>query len=133
MSGGEEIENVVEVQELPQELKDIKNVLYQARGQQTLTKGIRQCLKVIENKRALFCFLAEDCDHAQYTGLVKALCAEQGVKVVMVPEKAQLGEWANQCKMVDGKATKVRNCSCAVVGTNLRHSDEVKRLIAKTN
>ena len=51
----------------------------------------------------------------------------------MVPEKQQLGEWANQCKVRDGNVTKVRACSCAVVGNTLRHSDEVKRLIAKTN
>ena len=130
MSGGEEN---IEVQELPQELKDIKNILYQARAQNILTKGIRQCLKVIENGKAMYCFIAEDCDNAQYTDLLKAICAEKGVKVINVPQREQLGEWTHQGRIRDGDLKKVVKCSSAVVGVTLRTSDEVKRLNAKTN
>ncbi|EDR27559.1 40S ribosomal protein S12, putative [Entamoeba dispar SAW760] len=136
MSGGdvETFENAQPiVEELPQELKDIKAILYQARAQNALTKGIRQCLKVIEAKKALYCFIAEDCDNDKYTGLLKAICKEQGVKIVMVPQKIQLGEWTNQCKIRDGAAVRIAKCSCATVGCNIKFTDEVKRLNAKTN
>jgi small subunit ribosomal protein S12e len=48
--------------------------------------------------------------------LVEALCAEQGVNLVKVPERKQLGEWAGLCKIdQEGNATKVVACSCVVV------------------
>ncbi|EDR28649.1 40S ribosomal protein S12, putative [Entamoeba dispar SAW760] len=129
----EETQVQQEIQELPQELKDIKAVLYQARAQNILTKGIRQCLKVIEAKKALFCFIAEDCDNDKYTGLLTAICKEQGIKIVKVPEKIQLGEWTNQCKIRDGVAVNIAKCSCAVIGNNIKFTDELKRLKAKVD
>ena len=131
MSDNEAAAPEVQVEELPQELKDIKAVLYQARGQQALTKGIRQSLKVIENKKAFICFLADDCDNDDYKNLVKALCQEQGVQIIAVEKKEQLGEFAAQCKYdAEGKAKKVNACSCAVIG-KIRMSDELKRITKK--
>ncbi|KAL7722981.1 40S ribosomal protein S12 [Entamoeba marina] len=118
--------------ELSQDLKDVRDILYQARSQCILTKGIRQCLKVIEANKALFCFIASDNDNDKYTNLLNAICQEKGVKIVKIAEKMQLGEWTAQCKFnQEGEATKIAKCSCAVVGTSLRTSDAFSRLKSK--
>merc|ERR1711924_291455 len=62
------------------------------------------------------CCLAKDCDNAEYSNLVRALCDEGGVSLVMVDEGKQLGEWAGLCKInEEGEAT-----SGALLG-GLRH------------
>ncbi|KAL7714077.1 40S ribosomal protein S12 [Entamoeba marina] len=117
------------VQELSQELKDIRDVMYQARSQCILTKGIRQCLKVIESNKALFCFIASDCDNDKYTNLLTAICKEKGVKIIKIAEKIQLGEWTAQCKFnQEGEAIKISKCSCAVIGTTLKTTDAFNRI-----
>ncbi|ELP92591.1 40S ribosomal protein S12, putative [Entamoeba invadens IP1] len=125
-------EQVEVVEELPQELKDIKAVLSQAHTQCCLFKGIRQCLKQLENDHILYLFLADDCDEEDYKKLLTALCKEKNVKIVKVPEKAKLAEWSFQAKVnAEGKIVKSTKCSCAVVGKRIRMSDDLKRLQAK--
>ena len=60
--------------------------------------------------------MASDCDNPEYTALVRALCEEGGVHLLMVDTGKQLGEYAGLCKLnEEGEATKVVRCSCAVV------------------
>ena len=60
--------------------------------------------------------LAKDCDNAEYSRLVRALCDEGGVNLVMVDEGKQLGEWAGLCKIdQDGEPKGVVRCSAACV------------------
>ncbi|KAL7715682.1 40S ribosomal protein S12 [Entamoeba marina] len=100
MSGGD-VENVV-IEELSNELKDVKS--------------------------CYIMFLADDCDHKQYNELVKAMCNENNVKIVVVPTKAMLGEWTAQCKFnSEGESKNVANCSCAVV-TSIKFTSELERL-----
>jgi small subunit ribosomal protein S12e len=49
---------------------------------------------VIEKHAAQLCVLAEDCNQPDYVKLVKALCADHGVGLLMVPSVKTLGEWA---------------------------------------
>lgn len=75
-----------------------------------------RCAKALDQKTAKLCCLASDCDNPEYTKLVKALCEEGGVHLLMVDTGKQLGEYAGLCKINEaGEATKVVRCSCAVV------------------
>uniref|UniRef100_A0A7N0V7E3 40S ribosomal protein S12 n=1 Tax=Kalanchoe fedtschenkoi TaxID=63787 RepID=A0A7N0V7E3_KALFE len=81
-----------------------------------LARGLHEGAKVIEKHAAQLCVLAEDCDQPDYVKLVKALCADHGVKLITVPSAKTLGEWAGLCKIdSEGKARKVVGCSCLVV------------------
>ena len=54
------------------------------------------------------CVLAEDCNQPDYKKLIEALCAEQNVSLLSVPEAKQLGQWAGLCKIdAEGEARKV--------------------------
>merc|ERR1711924_38986 len=47
--------------------------------------------KALDSRTAKLCCLAKDCANAEYSNLVRALCDEGGVSLVMVDEGAQLG------------------------------------------
>ncbi|EOY29582.1 Ribosomal protein eL8/eL30/eS12/Gadd45 - like 8 [Theobroma cacao] len=81
-----------------------------------LARGLHEAAKAIEKNTAHLCVIAEDCDQPDYVKLVKALCADHNVKVLVAPSAKTLGEWAGLCKIdSEGKARKVVGCSCVVV------------------
>ena len=81
-----------------------------------LHRGLREACKAIESRKALICILAQDCDQADYTKLIQALCNEINVHLIRVPEAMTLGEWAGLCKLdAEGTARKVVKCSCCVI------------------
>lgn len=52
--------------------------------------------------------LADDCNQPDYKKLIEALCAEQSVNLISVPEQQTLGQWAGLCKIdSEGEARKV--------------------------
>ena len=59
-----------------------------------LARGLHEGAKVIEKHAAQLCVLAEDCNQPDYVKLVKALCADHGVGLLMVPSAKTLGEGA---------------------------------------
>jgi len=63
-----------------------------------------------------FCLLADNCDEPQYKKLVEALCKENDVPIIRVPDGKQIGEWIGLCKydaMMNPR--KVRRCSSCVL------------------
>ena len=98
----------VEVQEMSV-LDALKDVLKRALIHGGLKRGLREVAKALDSRTAKLCCLAKDCDNPEYTKLVRALCEEGGVNLVMVDTGKQLGEWCGLCKIdEEGEATKVR-------------------------
>eukprot|EP00158_Paraphelidium_tribonemae_P000742 Partr_v1_DN23311_c1_g1_i1_m18270 putative 40s ribosomal protein s12 len=81
-----------------------------------LSRGINECARALEKREAQLCILAESCDQADYLKLVEALCGENQIKLIKVPDAKQLGEWAGLCKVDrEGTARKVVGCGVVVV------------------
>merc|ERR1712146_215330 len=97
-------------------LDALKEGLKKALVHDGLRRGLHECAKTLDTKTAKLCCLAKDCDNAEYTKLVQALCEEGSINLVMVDTKKQLGEWCGLCKIDEnGEATKAVGCSCAVI------------------
>ena len=87
----------------------LQMVLKKALAEDGLHRGLREACKAIESRKALLCVLAQDCDQADYTKLIQALCNEVNVHLIRVPEAVKLGEWAGLCKLdAEGTALKAR-------------------------
>ena len=72
--------------------------------------------QAIEGRKAQLAVLAQDCDQADYTKLIQALCTEANVNLITVPAAKTLGEWVGLCKLdSEGLARKVVGCSCVVI------------------
>ncbi len=81
-----------------------------------LRRGLHECAKALDRGSGLLCILAQDCDNAEITKLVKALCAEGNVSVIMADEGKELAEWCGLCKLnEDGTVKKAVKCAVAVV------------------
>jgi small subunit ribosomal protein S12e len=94
----------------------LKEVLKKALIFDGLRRGLHECVKALDRGTARLCCLAKDCENPEYTRLVRALCEEGGVHIIMVQSRQQLGQMAGLCKIdSEGEATKVVPCSCAVV------------------
>ena len=80
-------------------------------------------VQAVEGRTAQLAVLAQDCDQADYTKLVQALCTEANVNLITVPANKQLGEWCGLCKLdTEGLARKVVGCSFVVIKARARAS-----------
>ena len=77
----------------------LQMVLKKSLAEDGLHRGLREACKAIESRKALLCGLAQDCDQADYTKLIKGLCDEVNVHLVTVPQAVELGDWAGLCKL----------------------------------
>jgi small subunit ribosomal protein S12e len=81
-----------------------------------LKKGLHECAKALDRRSARLCCLAKNCENDEYKKLIKALCAESEVHVVMVENNKELGAWCGLSKLSDdGSVKKAVRTSCAVV------------------
>lgn len=94
----------------------LREVLKSAVKSDVAVCGLREVVKTLDRGNAVFCVLAESCNHDGYVKLVTALCAENKIFLLKVPESSQLGEWAGFCKIdKNGDVRKVVPCSCVAV------------------
>lgn len=81
-----------------------------------LKKGLHECAKALDRRSARLCCLSKNCENEEYKKLIKALCAEGEVHVVMVEDGKELGAWCGLAKLDDdGSVKKAVRTSCAVV------------------
>jgi len=91
-----------------------------------LSRGLREVVKAIESGNAHLCFLAEDCNSAEYKQLITALCKSRSVDLLKVPSRKSLGLWAGLGKTnEEGKVVKNVACSsCAITDWGRNQSTE---------
>lgn len=81
-----------------------------------LIRGISQVARALDSRTAHLCILAEDCEEAQYQKLIQALCAQNNIDLVKVPERAKLAEWAGLVtRDRTGAIKKSLKCSCVAI------------------
>lgn len=81
-----------------------------------LKKGLHECAKALDRRSARLCCLSKDCENEEYKKLIKALCAEGEVHVIMVESGKELGAWCGLAKLdADGGVKKAVRTSCCVV------------------
>lgn len=72
----------------------IQLVLKKALAHDGLARGLHESARAIERGQAQLAILADDCNQPDYKKLIEALCAEQSVNLISVPEQQTLGQWA---------------------------------------
>lgn len=81
-----------------------------------LKRGLHEAAKSLDRRAARLCCLAKDCENDEYKKLIKALCKEGEVHVIMVESGKELGSWCGLAKLNDdGSVKKAVRTSCAVV------------------
>uniref|UniRef100_A0A7S2WKD4 40S ribosomal protein S12 n=1 Tax=Eucampia antarctica TaxID=49252 RepID=A0A7S2WKD4_9STRA len=111
----EEVEEVVEDVEMSV-LDALKEVLKKALIHDGLKKGLHESAKALDRRSARLCCLAKDCENEEYKKLIRALCAEGEVPVIMVDAGKDLGAWCGLAKLDDdGSVKKAVRTSCAII------------------
>jgi len=112
----EEEEEVVEDEGPMSVLDALKEVLKKALIHDGLKKGLHECAKALDMRSARLCCLAKDCENEEYKKLIRALCAETEVFVLMVDSGKDLGAMCGLAKLDDdGSVKKAVRTSCAVI------------------
>lgn len=96
----------------------LKVVLRKALANDGLCRGLHEACRAIEKGQAQLAVLAGNCEEADYSKLIEALCNQNNVNLITVPDKLQLGEWAGLCKVDgEGNARKVslRADRCCII------------------
>lgn len=79
-------------------------------------RGLRECVKALDRRQAMFCVLAESCNEPAYVKLIEGLCSENSIDLIKVADSKKLGQWVGFCKQdKNGDVRKVVGCSCVVV------------------
>ncbi len=78
-------------------LDALKGVLRIALIHDGLARGLREASKALDRRQAHMCVLNEACEEDAYKKLVIALCSENNIPLIKVPDGKQLGEWAGLC------------------------------------
>ena len=94
----------------------LRDVLKASVARGVIARGLHECVKTLDRSQAVLCVLSESCDEPNYVKVVEALCAENGIALMKVPDSKKLGEWVGFGKIdKNGDIRKVVNCSCAVI------------------
>jgi len=114
----------------------LQKVLSASMFANTLARGLNEACKALEfehdseDRRAVLCVLAKNCQDDGYKKLVTALCKTWKIKLLEVDSREDLGKMAGLFKSdASGVARKVRPCSCVVV-RSWPKNDELKTHVA---
>lgn len=108
---------VVVVDEVPENVQDaLRIVLRKSLEVNGLIRGLSEVARSLDRRVAHLCVLAEDCDDPAYKKLITALCKQNNIDLVEVPEKAILAQWAGLQKFdAAGNAKKTFKCSSVAI------------------
>lgn len=104
-------------EEIVTDLMDaIPKILKKALMHDGLVRGLHEVAKALDAKRVSCCFLAQSCSEGAYSSLVQALCKENHVPLIDVPDSKELGQWAGLCKIdKEGQPRKIVGASCVAI------------------
>jgi small subunit ribosomal protein S12e len=81
-----------------------------------LVKGLNEVCKALDRKQALLCVLAENCDDPKYKKLITALAKSNGVPVITVESRDEIGVWLGHCKYdKEGLPRKAKGTSSVAI------------------
>ncbi len=104
-------------EEAPKTVDDaIQVVLRKSLEVNGLVRGLSEVARALDRRTAHLCVLAEDCEDLGYKNLITALCKQNNIDLVEVPEKEILAQWAGLQKFdAAGNAKKTFKCSCVSI------------------
>eukprot|EP01129_Flabellula_baltica_P014915 TRINITY_DN7302_c0_g1_i1.p1 TRINITY_DN7302_c0_g1~~TRINITY_DN7302_c0_g1_i1.p1 ORF type:complete len:134 (-),score=36.37 TRINITY_DN7302_c0_g1_i1:246-647(-) len=109
----------------------LTKVIRDALVRDCLARGLRETVKTVDRGEAVLCVLSDSVDESSYTDLVKALCQEAKVHLLIVSDSEKLGEMAQLCRYdVDNNARKVVGCgTLAIKRFGTESTPEVEQLL----
>jgi len=112
-----EVAEPVVVEEAQMSVLDaLKEVLKKALIHDGLRKGLHECAKALDRRSARLCCLSKDCENEEYKKLIRALCAEGDVPIIMVDHGKDLGAWCGLAKInSEGGIKKAVRTSVVVI------------------
>jgi small subunit ribosomal protein S12e len=88
----------------------------QSTASRHIARGLNESARALDQRKAVLCLLASNCNEANYIKLIEALCSEHQIPLIKVDDNQVLGQWVGLCKYdEDGEAKKIVKCSCAVI------------------
>ena len=82
--------------------KAIQEVLKEALINNGLARGLRETTRALDKRQAIACILAKNCDEENGKKVIKALCTEHEIPLIIVDDSQKLGEWAGLCEFDKG-------------------------------
>jgi len=94
----------------------LQQVTKQASQHRLIARGLNECCRALDQRKAVLCLLASNINESNYIKLIEALCAEHQIPLIKVDNNEVLGQWVGLCKYdEDGEPKKTVKCACAVV------------------
>eukprot|EP00754_Rhynchopus_humris_P049185 Rhum_TRINITY_DN8246_c0_g1::Rhum_TRINITY_DN8246_c0_g1_i1::g.26754::m.26754/K02951/RP-S12e, RPS12; small subunit ribosomal protein S12e len=91
-------------------------VLKRALLHKGVTRGLRQTVMALDRNVAHLCVMADDCNVGAVRELIMALCKENSIDLIFLPEKKELGKYVGLTKYNrDGTIKKQIGVSCVAV------------------
>jgi small subunit ribosomal protein S12e len=88
----------------------------QSVSSRVVARGLNEAARALDQRKAVVCLLASNCNEDNYVKLIEALCNEHQIPLIRVDDNAILGQWVGLCKYdEEGEPKKIVKCSCAVI------------------
>lgn len=94
----------------------LQQVAQYATSHRLIARGLNESARALDQRKAVLCLLASNCNEQNYLKLIEALCAEHQIPLIKVDDNEVLGQWVGLCKLdEEGNPKKTVKCSCAVI------------------